>query len=676
MRLFWSMVIGAIFAAIAVAGYVYFQDLKEPAAPVITDAYADFDDATYFARLDGEAYQSADSGPLSFSELNSSLLKYLAISYDTLEPASGSGAYIATNLKITRPDDMSIGLQVDTARFWGFEPDLLAARIRGERIDEELKIAERIEFDGLRAFGLETLYQPVIDATTAALEEETGVSSGGGSEPTIQDLVIEARKLLVTDIVLYPYELSLRKFEGKEDKDAESNADSKNGENDISFSVDDGEITIEEDVDIDGEEAFHLLQKVAAALRVVHVEDWALYDTNIEANLIGDDSGPISFAYTVPLSAVKNYNRGDYGLTVSRDNRFTMELSVRDDGTGDIEPAGAESEEATVIPIRIDYSADLYRIADIRLGTLLDHVARGVMPETDVTDLMSLGYWQLVNEKTAFNGRDIYAVEEARIDLTNFHWLIPARVDVDIDNVLYNIGGLIDVIKDVTAAASGESIPSAELLTIDRVNDILAQNELAQPKIDFDVSWDWDPDGGKFDGKTRIDIDDFGEWMAKADLDFPDYASVAPYIKADMTDEDNAAIEQAFENAFALNKLTFRLDDNGGLAKGFAMAVDFAEMAPDGQGADFLRGADPEDLRVSIAAMMRFGGGSMLNMIPDGKEYINKVADFVAKGGTLTLTLSPPKPLNKALIDAMAEEGEPSPEKIIKALGLELKRTP
>jgi len=629
MRLFWGMIAGAIIAVAAVLGYLHFKGQEN--AGSVQGPLADFDAIGYFNNLQSETFRASKTTKGDLDVVIAAIPDNFKVEYDSLDHDASSGATTAKNVRITMVDEDKAGLSIDELKFWGLDGSALAARIKSERLDETLKIVDRVEAVNMDVFGLEHFYQPVLDASTKAFDnDDTDLAP-----PVIEDYELRVGRVIMQGVDLHPY---IVKRDGV-----------------LNELVGSGK---------EGAEFFHLIQTIAAITRSYSIDDLAFYDFSGKFKMVDPSGIPLAMDFKFPLSAVKGTDKGDYDYYVTKDLEFTFDMNLPMPGSN----APSEANAANNFNFNMDYVADLYQINDLRLGKIADLLAHGIMPDKSETDLFSLGKWVLENERYQFNDKKIYSVEKAVMDLSDFHGFMPKTLKINADNVVYDFAALIEWAGQIAENSDTSGEFSEQQDVMNNIISILEKNDFSAPAMDFDLNWDWSPDTGK----TAIDhifaIRDFSTFSFDTNIDLPTY---------DQLPEDFQSYDDVFEGSFALNNLKVKLADEGGIRKGFAMAVDFANLMPeDAVGANFLRGADPKDLRVTVATMVRFGGAPITGQVPAAKKYITAVADFIGKGGALVLTMDPPAPLSQKFFEDLDVDDSTNPEEIIRLLGFDLERKP
>jgi len=464
MRIFWSTVLGALIGSGLIAAWHFFQpteDNRNDLSVITGDRFSDFDDVSYFTDLRTKEFSLPNAGQADIDTLISALPKSITASYNDTTYDSGTGATRVTNLTLTPVDNEESGIQIDELILWKLDAQGLADRLAGKRLDETYQLSTRIEINGLNAFGLETLYQPIIDASNtlavnalsdAINEPEFTVELSKARNSNIEAYEFSISKIIATNIDLHPYIINLISFD--------KNNDDARVTDDINLSLN----AHTTEGNISNQQAIHWLQLLAAINRTIYIESAAMYDSIASIKMTDMNGFQSTMDISIPSYGFKGWDRGNMDLAILRDISFSAAL-----GLTESEPAnpdataieGLQSPSPLMTSFNLSGQVDFYKVSDFKLGTLLDHLARGIMPKSSTTDLMSLGFWQTANESWKVNEQKIYSVRKSIADLTNFHGFIPNKINIEIDDLTYNIGGLINLVSDLEAV-EGQSTMTQE----------------------------------------------------------------------------------------------------------------------------------------------------------------------------------------------------------------------
>lgn len=249
---------------------------------------------------------------------------------------------------------------------------------------------------------------------------------------------------------------------------------------------------------------------------------------------------------------------------------------------------------------------------NIDFSGLLGWGLKGEKPPVSATDLIDLGTMKAVNMETFVNGKRATSVAEANMTAGKFTWLAPSNIKVDSKGAVY----------DFTAY-----VPATEEAAL----KVLRDHGLNNIKGDGAASWTWDAQSGAADLKYAAAMQKF------ANVDFS--VGFGDLKLAEIA----AAMEDGDENAIlsqgAFKSLSLKLKDEKALDAIFALAA-------------LQMGGTGEDLRASVPAMIRLSGAQAAQLNPRVSGYVNALADFVAKGGSLEITAAPAEPAPFAMLQA------------------------
>ncbi|GJL95510.1 MAG: hypothetical protein DHS20C05_19150 [Hyphococcus sp.] len=263
---------------------------------------------------------------------------------------------------------------------------------------------------------------------------------------------------------------------------------------------------------------------------------------------------------------------------------------------------------------------------DIDFSGLMGWGLKGEEPPVSAKDLIDLGTVKATDIVTQINGKKAATLDEATISAAEFTWLIPSKFRADSKGAVY----------DFTAYA------------VDGDEDTLAVlNEYGLDNVTGDgfAEWNWN---------TKSGVGDF-DYVANMN-GFADIA-MGFGLGGLKLDDIAAAQENGADNVVAalgtLNGLSLTLADEKALDAIFALSA-------------LQMGGSGEDLRASASGMIRLAGAQGAMMNPKIAAYVDAVADFVARGGTLEIVADPADPVAFSAL----QSGAVSPATLPDVLGL------
>lgn len=264
---------------------------------------------------------------------------------------------------------------------------------------------------------------------------------------------------------------------------------------------------------------------------------------------------------------------------------------------------------------------------DIDFSGLLAWGLKDEKPPMSEKDLIDLGTMKATNMVTKVNGKTAATVEEASVSAADFTWLIPADIRADTKGAVY----------DFTAY-----VPETE----EEALKVLKEAGLDKVTGDGKMSWAWNEKSGAADFNYVANLDKVAS--LHADMAFSNMK----------LDEIAAAMDDGEEDAIlsngAFKGLNIKIEDQKALDAIFSLAA-------------LQMGGTGEDLRMSAPAMIRLSGAQVAQMNPRFADYVNAVADFVAKGGSLEISAKPAEPVPFATLQA---NGATAPQTMPDMLGL------
>lgn len=280
-----------------------------------------------------------------------------------------------------------------------------------------------------------------------------------------------------------------------------------------------------------------------------------------------------------------------------------------------------------VAPESQEVSMESLEWRDIDFSGLLAWGLKDEKPPMTEKDLLDLGTMKATKMESRVNGKLAATVEEATVSAAEFTWMIPSNIRADTKGAVY----------DFTAY-----VPETE----EEALKILKDSNLDKVKGDGSASWVWNEKSGAADFTYDASLDKVAGFSASAAFS---------NLKLD---EIAAAMEEGESDTVlskgALKNFSFKVEDEKALDAIFALAA-------------LQMGGTGEDLRMSAPAMIRLSGSQLAQMNPVMTDYVNAVADFVAKGGSLEIAAKPAEPVPFMSLQAT---GAAAPQTVPDMLGL------
>ena len=258
---------------------------------------------------------------------------------------------------------------------------------------------------------------------------------------------------------------------------------------------------------------------------------------------------------------------------------------------------------------------------------LMDYGLKNEDVPLTVKNAYSLGSFEIKNVESYVDGQLAYKSDRSVMTAEETAWLIPTKLRSESFGDVYNFTAYI---------------PEGE----DDLMKIVTDNGLEKVKASSNLSWDWDPKKGGAALKTAFETTGFADFDINFDMSGLEMEKLAAAIEAD----DEAAIEQMVK----FNGLNIKIADEKLLDTVFSIA-------------GLQMGSSGSDLRQSAPAMVRLSGAQFAQMNPRFSDYVDAVADFIADGGSLTISAEPEAPV---ALSAISQAGETGPQNLPNVLNL------
>lgn len=356
-----------------------------------------------------------------------------------------------------------------------------------------------------------------------------------------------------------------------------------------------------------------------------------LYFKDMELVTTSDEAP--SVAFSAPDLRFVGMSGGRVGAVIANDLSYDMKQSAESlaamrEAMG---PQGAVFLSGPlagiVAPESQQVAMESLEWRDIDFSGLLAWGLKDEKPPMSEKDLIDLGTMKATNMVTKVNGKTAATVEEASVSAANFTWLIPSDVRADTKGAVY----------DFTAY-----VPETE----EEAMKVLKDAGLDKVTGDGKMTWAWNEKSGAADFNYVANLDKVAS--LQADMAFSNMK----------LDEIAAAMDDGEQNAVlsngAFKSLNIKLEDQKALDAIFSLAA-------------LQMGGTGEDIRMSAPAMIRLSGAQVAQMNPRFTDYVNAVADFVAKGGSLEISAKPAEPVPFATLQA---NGATAPQTMPDMLGL------
>ncbi|MEO0608298.1 MAG: hypothetical protein AAFY82_08695 [Pseudomonadota bacterium] len=643
---------GTLFAAVSIAcfatGCTDRTDVSDAPLTAVEAATTDADYDAFIATAN-EAFVVLDAREADLTGLVAALPSYASLTWDSKSFDAASGATVFSGLAIGFGEDQHFGLSFEEARIWGLEPDLLAARLAGERLSESGAIFTRLDGTNASYFGI----SQTLNAWIGGMLTQVDGDFPDDFEISLDTFESNIERVVATGVSLRPWEFVPLSAETVAEFDEE----------------------IPEDV----LSLIHIAQQLVAITRSISIDESVSFGS--QTKLEFRQTGAATTAdYSVDFAGARNVRGFDIDLNLARGvsggqvNEFGGDLDPEDVMALPGLPAGftlAQSE-----------SYDEARITDMRLDKVMGYLARSELPGMDERDLLSLGRWAFSGYRTRLNDREYLTADQAYFNGDNFEWVIPSDLSFGITGATLNTGELTGffqiLFETFLNEAALEDIDESDRTQMEQVREgvekaieLLPQHGLDTLPFDAAFSLKWDADTGPTDFAMAFDADGYGQSTFDLGLTLPNYDQV----KVAYESEDRESLfEQAFEQVFAFRGAQFVEVDKGGYDKLFGFAHDLGKEYPNEGWGAMLGSMEPEQLRSYLGTIMRMGKPSAAAEFPPAEAWLESYAVYLESGGRIEFISNPPEAITMELIERY-DDADPEPEQIVEILGLTVTHT-
>ncbi|MEM8934980.1 MAG: hypothetical protein AAGC77_01070 [Pseudomonadota bacterium] len=270
----------------------------------------------------------------------------------------------------------------------------------------------------------------------------------------------------------------------------------------------------------------------------------------------------------------------------------------------------------------------------IDLSGLLEYGLRKEEPPVSARDLLDLGSMRMTNVESYINGRRVSSVEEATMSAAQFEWLIPSKVRFDAKNAVYDWTAYVPE-TDETAIA------------------MLKERGLDKLEGESSFAWDWGADNGE----AALDYVATTGGFADVFMDL----NMSGFVLDDLAERfesDDPALDATLPGA--LDGMSVKIVDENAIDAIFAIAA-------------LSTGGEPGAMREMAPTFLRFMAMDAGSIHPKLPGYVDAVADFLSRGGTLEAVMAPAEPVPFEAIATAADADDPGA--LIDLVGLEITHT-
>ena len=556
------------------------------------------------------------------------------------EAGSSGGVTTFTDFRVSFGEDDAVALTADQLDVYGADFTALSELFGGTLPESGGTFFERVDARGLSIDGLEGLVQSSMDPIYELMLDDF-------DDEALNDLDIEvefntytltADRLVIDRLTHHPMPAIGKSFE---------------------------------------DEGAQFFQEIAQHIRSWSVDAIVMTGMNGEAayTQYGMD---VSQSYSADLIGYRGFDRGNLAATDS--------LGMRSSGTMPLPfPEGFDMDTDEFEMQTVSAESVLGRASwtGLELARVLDYVIAGEIPPTTETDLFSLGIFSLDNMDYQLDGRRFFSAESMVVDLAGWHWLIPDRIEMTVDELVYDYAAFAPYLRaGIMSEMDGDMAEDGWPESIDAVIELVDESRVFSAPGSGSLLWTWSAEAGDaaftYDSVTE---DFFSQELAISGA-LPPYERWAPFLEFvddDLSPKSMKAFDKAFEDDGRFDGAYLRLTDNGGLDTLFNLAVAIADVLPqDDPQIQVFASYEVDDLKTMLTGMMLFGINQAAQEFAPARSYGNAMVDWIKDGGTLEFVAQPPVPITAQSAQAFEDAHGPNPgeDLILEFFGLDVRHTP
>ena len=573
--------------------------------------------ALYAEALTRSPGLSADAPVFDVAALTALIGDGVSITYASAEPDAATGAMRLTDIRMTLPGETPVEfMAVEHALIWGFDTVALAARTRGERLGETIRLFDRIEMTGV-SFDT-TDYSNMLDT---ALTDLTG--EGENARTEYESSTIYVGQLVADGFTLHPWTHA-----ETESQDA-------------------------------GTAAIRLASAIA---RSFSLESLLLLETVSLQELSSEELfGELIYQY--PHYMLQGYDRGRIAGTYQSDAVFTLEFEM-DEGLN-----GAPSPGPFLMTGVNTYGA----WTDIDFSPLLAWGERGEMPPITERDLWSFGRYVADGIAVQINDNEFFSAGRMEMTATDFAWFLPENISLGYQDLAIDLAGFLnfaDSLVPEDELDEGDPRPAEIAALFERAG-------LARISGDGMMDIVWNSETGETLIENRGVTDGLFSGLIRFQASLPSYAELVPAFGEDGQTPDETFLGDLMDSRAAFNGAQFSLTDLGGFDTAARLIIELARSGyVEGSELDAFAEQTPEGLRLFASSMIALSSGAVTADLPEAGPWITSLSRFIASGGTFAVTMAPKGPINSESFADGTGMSDLAPDALIKLLGVSVTHTP
>lgn len=522
-----------------------------------------------------------------------------------------TGAHKLTNVSLrTTGSRAKTLLAADEALLWNFDATALSARLKGERLGETITLFDRVELKGA-AFDLSEFSNAFNAALQAAFDQP---------QAAIQQSEMKAGTLALGKLTLHPWTYK---------------------------------------IDVAEERGKSALMGLSALARSFSLDSMLFLDAvNTQTSTEDDLTGTVVARY--PRQLVYGYDRGRIDGMVQSGVDFEGRF------TGDIEQDGETTSTNFDMSGRSGYGA--WSGADF--SKLLEWGEKGEMPPAHQRDVMKLGQYVVEDMSIALSGKPVIEIGALEFSADRFAWLMPEQMTIRHSDVAIDLGNFLAFVE----AATPEGLETSGEMSVQEIATMLQRSGLNRISGNGEINLNWDPATGAGTFENRGVMNGLFGGIFRMEGALPTYNEIAASFGADGQSFDETVFDTLMSEKADLTKLTTQLTDLGGLDALAKLTIEIAKVSSssDPTLASFAE-STPQNVRATASGLVMLSGFSASQEVPDAMRWATQLSQFLSRGGTFELSLTPKKDMAALSEGGMAEL---SLSQLAEQFGVAVKHTP
>lgn len=573
--------------------------------------------------------------PVDVDAMISLLPEGLAASYDSVDYDKKSGHTKVSNFRLTSSDNADFGVVMEELVVSGFDQAFLQARMDGTNFSDTAVLFDYLQAKNTSLFGVEEYYGGLSDAYIDALgdaaaelteDSDVFVEAFEAEKPSeqIEKLEFKIANMEVDDLLILPFEPPAKTI----------NEAGEEVESDLAP-----------------------LQNFFAMNRAIGAKSTMMSGLVFEMDMITEGQ-PADIRVTVEETTTTGWKGGDVAKSTSTGLAYEMTAPF------------PQEDDVQLTADSFDFSGGVasYEVTNMRLDEAYSWLVKGELPPASDTDVLSLGTWTASGEKYSMFGADFYSVSNYEIDMSEFHWLIPTKVDFKFNDMKYDFGALLEQVATLIPEGEGD----AEMAQALAMMDLFEPFGITAPVLDMNLSWRWDAEKGPGQLGMEFIMDGYGRLAMEMNASVADFATLhAAFSEAA---EGGPNPRELLTATSSLSNISIEMEDFGGVDKLMEMTIEFAKTQPDDPNLAGLANFQPEGLKGMLTGMIALGAPQAAAEFPEVQAYSMALINYINDGGKLRVAIDPETPLDAATMAGL--QALDGPSAMVEQLAFTVEHTP